>query len=148
VDLESRKEVASFSFKVSISSVPFHPDGHSLAISDYERRQEEKTDVFKERYAKRSGIESTNSGMKRRLGLGKLRVRGRKAVFHAIHLKVAGWNLLRAVASGRLAGTGKARGGPARWFWRLWSAGRTRIGVTNWNRSNEQRFCIPTAGIH
>ena len=77
-----------------------------------ERRQEEKTDVFKERYAKRSGVESTNSGMKRRLGLGKLRVRGRKAVFHAIYLKVAGWNLLRAVASGRLAGTGKARGGP------------------------------------
>jgi len=112
-----------------------------------ERRQEEKTDVFKERYAKRSGVESTNSGMKRRLGLGKLRVRGRKAVFHAIYLKVAGWNLLRAVASGRLAGTGKAQGGPARWFWRLWNACRTRIGGTNWNRSNEQRFCIPTAGI-
>lgn len=113
-----------------------------------ERRQEEKTDVFKERYAKRSGIESTNSGMKRRLGLGKLRVRGRKAVFHAIYLKVAGWNLLRAVASGRLAGAGKARWEPTRWFWRLWTACLTRIGGTNWNHSDEQRFCIPNTGIH
>ena len=100
-----------------------------------ERRQEEQTDVFKERYAKRSGIESTNSGLKRRLGLGKLRVRGRKAVFHAIYLKVAGWNLLRAVASGRLAGAGKARLGLARWFWRQWIACLTRIGGTNWNHS-------------
>ena len=113
-----------------------------------ERRQEEQTDVFKERYAKRSGIESTNSGLKRRLGLGKLRVRGRKAVFHAMYLKVAGWNLLRAVASGRLAGAGKARLGLARWFWRLWTACLTRIGSINWNHSQEQQFCIPTTGRH
>jgi Transposase DDE domain len=58
--------------------------------------------VFRERYAKRSGLESTNSGVKRRLGLGELRVRGRRAVDHAIYLKVAGWNLLRAAASGKL----------------------------------------------
>ena len=68
------------------------------------RRQEQETEVFKERYAKRSGLESTNSGIKRRLGLGRLRVRGRGAVAHAIYLKVAGWNLLRAAASGRLRG--------------------------------------------
>ena len=60
--------------------------------------------MFKERYAPRSGIESTNSGLKRRLGLGKLRVRGQRAVFHALYLKTAGWNLLRAAASGRLRG--------------------------------------------
>ena len=53
------------------------------------RRREEDTEVFGERYAKRSGIESTNSGLKRRTGLGRLRVRGKQAVFHAIYLKVA-----------------------------------------------------------
>jgi hypothetical protein len=66
------------------------------------RRREQETDVFRQRYAKRSGLEGTNSGVKRRLGLGKLRVRGRRAVFQAIFLKVAGWNLLRAAASGKL----------------------------------------------
>jgi hypothetical protein len=66
------------------------------------RRREQETDVFRQRYAKRSGLESTNSGVKRRLGLGHLRVRGRQAVHHAIYLKVAGWNLLRAAASGQL----------------------------------------------
>jgi hypothetical protein len=44
-------------------------------VSDKERRLagrrvEEKTEAFKERYAARSGIESTNSGLKNRLGLG------------------------------------------------------------------------------
>ncbi len=68
------------------------------------RRREQETDVFRERYAKRSGLESTNSGVKRRLGLGQLRVRGRRAVNHAIYLKAAGWNLLRAAASGKLRG--------------------------------------------
>ncbi len=63
------------------------------------RRVEEKTDVFKGRYAPRSGIESTNSGLKNRLGLGRLRVRGRGSVFRVILHKVTGWNVLRAVAS-------------------------------------------------
>lgn len=60
------------------------------------RRREEATDVFRERYQIRGGIEGTNSGLKRRTGLGRLRVRGRPRVFHAIYLKVAGWNILRA----------------------------------------------------
>jgi hypothetical protein len=60
------------------------------------RRREEATDVFRERYTIRGGIEGTNSGLKRRTGLGRLRVRGRPRVFHAIYLKVAGWNILRA----------------------------------------------------
>jgi Transposase DDE domain len=63
------------------------------------RRYEEATPVFKERYARRSGVEATNSGLKRRLGLGRLRVRGMKAVQHALYLKAAGWNLLRAAAA-------------------------------------------------
>ena len=60
------------------------------------RRREESTDVFRERYKTRGGIESTNSGLKRRTVLGRLRVRGGPRVFHAIYLKVAGWNIMRA----------------------------------------------------
>ena len=60
------------------------------------RRREESTDAFRERYKTRGGIESTNSALKRRTGLGQLRVRGAPRVFHAIYLKIAGWNVLRS----------------------------------------------------
>jgi len=63
------------------------------------RRREQQTKPFQERYAKRSGMESTNSGLKRRRGLGELRVRGIKAMAHALYVRVAGWNLLQAVRS-------------------------------------------------
>ncbi len=66
------------------------------------RRVEEQTPVFQERYAPRSGIESTNSGLKNRLGLGRLPVRGRGSVFRVLLHKVAGWNVLRAAASATL----------------------------------------------
>jgi hypothetical protein len=95
-----------------------------------ERRREEATEAFRERYARRSGIESTNSGLKRRLGLGQLRVRGKKVVFHAIYLKSAGWNLFRAVASGKLAGkvaAALARLGLACRFWQELSLNWARI---------------------
>ena len=64
-----------------------------------ERRREQSTAAFDQRYSKRSGLESTNGGLKRRLGLGRLRVRGLKAVSHAVLLRVAGWNVLQAVRS-------------------------------------------------
>jgi len=66
------------------------------------RRREESTDVFRERYRIRGGIEGTNSGLKRRTGLGRLRVRGQPRVFHSILLKVAGWNILRAAACAKM----------------------------------------------
>lgn len=66
------------------------------------RRKEQATEVFRERYKTRGGIEGTNSGLKRRVGLGQLRVRGRPAVFHAIYLKIAGWNILRASVCARM----------------------------------------------
>jgi hypothetical protein len=66
------------------------------------RRREQETSVFKERYARRSGIESTNNGLKNRLGLDRLKVRGRRSVFRVILNKVAGWNLLLATASKKL----------------------------------------------
>ena len=66
------------------------------------RRREQETPVFKERYARRSGIESTNSGLKNRLGLERLRVRGRGSVFRVTMHKVTGWNVLRAAASTKM----------------------------------------------
>jgi hypothetical protein len=67
-----------------------------------ERRREQTTAAFRETYAKRSGGESTNSGLKRREGLGRLRVRGMPAVRHSAMLKIAGWNILRAAASAKM----------------------------------------------
>ena len=58
--------------------------------------------MFTERYARRSGIESTNSGLKNRLELKRLRVRGRGSVFRVILHKVAGWNVLRAAAAKKM----------------------------------------------
>jgi hypothetical protein len=66
------------------------------------RRREQETEVFRERYRRRSGIEGTNSGLKRRTGLGRLRVRGRPRVFQALYLKVAGWNILRAAVCAKM----------------------------------------------
>jgi hypothetical protein len=62
------------------------------------RRRRERTEEFQGKYRPRSGIESTNSLLKRVTGLGRLRVRGRSSVFMSIYLKVAGWNVLRAAA--------------------------------------------------
>jgi hypothetical protein len=36
------------------------------------------------------------------LAAGRLRVRGRPHVFHAIYLKVAGWNILRALVCAKM----------------------------------------------
>ena len=66
------------------------------------RRREQDTEVFRDRYKIRGGIEGTNSGLKRKTGLGQLRVRGKPAVYHAIYLKIAGWNILRASACAKM----------------------------------------------
>jgi len=84
-----------------------HGDSYSLEHTAKQRRcasrrREENTEAFRERYSVRGGIEGTNSGLKRRTGLGQLRVRGRPAVFNAIYLKIAGWNILRAAACARM----------------------------------------------
>jgi hypothetical protein len=79
-------------------TMEFSDKDHRLAG----RRREQETPVFTERYAQRSGIESTNSGVKNRLELKRLRVRGRGSVFRVILHKVAGWNVLRAAASEKM----------------------------------------------
>jgi hypothetical protein len=83
------------------------PEGYHLEHTAKQRRmaarrREQETEVFRERYRRRSGIESTNSGLKRRTGLGRLRVRGRPRVFQAIYLKVTGWNILRALVCAKM----------------------------------------------
>jgi hypothetical protein len=60
------------------------------------KQQQAQTD-FKRRYAIRAGIEGTNSELKRKSGLGHLRVRGKERVRLAVHLKTAGCNLKRAL---------------------------------------------------
>jgi Transposase DDE domain len=92
------------------AACPIHTTRHGrfeLEFSDKDlrlagRRREQETEVFRERYAQRSGIESTNSGLKNRLGMKRLRVRGRGSVFRVILHKVAGWNVLRAAASEKM----------------------------------------------
>ena len=81
--------------------------GFAIEFTDHDyrlagRRLEQETDVFKQRYSLRSGIESTNSGLKNRLELRRLRVRGRGSVFRVVQHKLAGWNVLRAAASTKL----------------------------------------------
>ena len=68
------------------------------------RRAEQTTDEFNENYAIRGGIESTNSGIKRKTGLGRLRVRGRPRVQMSVQLKCAGWNILRALSIMKMRG--------------------------------------------
>ena len=72
------------------------------AASNERATEKQETDDFKVKYRQRSGIESTNSLLKRVTGLGRLRVRGKASVFHSLLLKVAGWNILRAASSKRL----------------------------------------------
>ncbi|MCK5805818.1 MAG: transposase, partial [Lentisphaeria bacterium] len=64
-----------------------------------QRRAVEKTEEWAERYRLRAGIEGTNSGLKKRMELGKLRVRGKKSVFNVVLLKATGWNIFRAAAA-------------------------------------------------
>ena len=89
-------------------TLEFTDKAHRLAG----RRREQETPVFTERYAQHSGIESTNSGLKNRLGLKRLRVRGRGSVFRVILHKVAGWNVLRAAAAQKNAPVGEQPSGP------------------------------------
>jgi len=62
------------------------------------RRVEQETPEFKERHKLRSGIEATNSELKRAHGLGELRVRRRPRVELAVRLKVLAMNLKRYIA--------------------------------------------------
>ena len=70
------------------------------------RRAEQATDAFGENYAIRGGGESVNAGLKRKMGMGRLRVRRLPRVRMAVLLRCAGWNLLRALAALKQRGIG------------------------------------------
>jgi hypothetical protein len=70
-----------------------------------ERYEAEQTPEFRKGYAKRAGIEGTFRRLKQCTGLGRLRVRGAPAVFNAIRLKVAGWNVMQAAKSKKMRET-------------------------------------------
>jgi hypothetical protein len=61
------------------------------------RRAEQSTEAFREHYAIRAGGESLNSQLKRKMGMGRVRVRGAPRVTSAVLLRCAGWNLLCAL---------------------------------------------------
>jgi Transposase DDE domain len=92
------------------------------------RRREQETPVFAERSARRSGIESTNSGLKNRLGLDRLKVRGRGSVFRVILHKATGWNVLRAAASTKL---------------RAWVSGQVARTLKGGESGPIAEFCAP-----
>ena len=74
---------------------------HEIKYSDKDirletRRQHEKSKEFKDVYRLRSGIEATNSNLKRNMNHGCLRVRGLAAVRFVVTLKVVGMNIMRA----------------------------------------------------
>lgn len=60
------------------------------------RRAAEKTEVFKDRYRWRAGVEATMSEYDKLTGVKRLRVRGQQAVRFAARMKAAGLNMLRA----------------------------------------------------
>lgn len=63
------------------------------------RREFEKSDLFKDRYRMRSGIEATNSEYDRLTGAKHLRVRGFKAVRFCATMKALGINIYRITAA-------------------------------------------------
>jgi predicted amidohydrolase len=68
---------------------------HAVVLA--KRRRYERTKEFKKRYAMRAGIEATNSELKRKHGLGRLRIRGFLRVRLAVHLKALACNVKRMV---------------------------------------------------
>jgi len=62
-----------------------------------QRRREQTSLEYRDRYANRAGIEATNSELKRGHGLGRLRVRGGARVELAVYLKATACNVKRYV---------------------------------------------------
>jgi hypothetical protein len=76
-------------------------DGHKVDYTPKQlrlakRRAAEDSDEFREKYRWRSGIEAVNAKLKRKFGMGRLRVRGLGRVRFAVTLKVLGWNIFQA----------------------------------------------------
>ena len=66
------------------------------------RREEQETEEWRKGYNPRAQIEGTIGSVKRRTSMVRLRYRGKDSVFTAIYLKLAGWNISRALKSARI----------------------------------------------
>lgn len=77
------------------------------AIRLAERRVQENTPEFRDRYRFRAGIEGTMSQLDRLTGIKNLRVRGLSAVGFAAYLKAAGINIIRAAVFRKRKNEGK-----------------------------------------
>jgi hypothetical protein len=106
------------------------------------RRREENTDVFRDRYRIRGGIEGTNSGLKRKTGLGQLRVRGKPRVFHSILLKIVGWNILRVAACAKMRREIVYARANMAVFWPNFTLLRKKIAVQTARRVAIKKFLV------
>ena len=68
-----------------------------IKVNIERRRRAEANGEWRKRYAVRAGIEGTNSELKRRHGLGCLRVRGGRRVRLAVYLKALACNIKRMI---------------------------------------------------
>jgi hypothetical protein len=80
-----------------------HSKNYQMEITDRVRARdtrlaEQQTEAFRQRYAIRSGIEATNSALKRTHGLARLRVRRLSRVRLAVAFKLMAFNIKRWVA--------------------------------------------------
>ncbi len=68
-----------------------------VGVNIERRRRAEANVEWRKRYAVRAGIEGTNSELKRRHGLGHLRVRGGPRVRLTVYLKALACNIKRMI---------------------------------------------------
>ena len=100
--LFSKKTCRSCSRKKTCPTMP-GKKGRYLRYDDKairlaQRRVQEDTPEFRDRYRFRAGVEGTMSQLDRLTGFKYLRVRGLSAVSFAAYLKAAGINIIRAAA--------------------------------------------------
>ena len=70
-----------------------------MKVNIERRRRAEATGEWRKWYAVRAGIEGTNSELKRRHGLGRLRVRGGLRVRLTVYLKALACNIKRMISA-------------------------------------------------
>ena len=68
-----------------------------VKVNIEQRRRFEATEEFSSRYNIRAGIEATNSELKRKYGMGRLRIRGRPRVELVVFMKNLACNIKRVV---------------------------------------------------
>jgi hypothetical protein len=100
--LFSKKTCRSCSRKKTCPTMP-GKKGRYLRYDDKairlaQRRAQENTPEFRDKYRFRAGVEGTMSQLDRLTGFKNLRVRGLSAVSFAAYLKAAGINIIRAAA--------------------------------------------------